>query len=649
MKKNIWVVYPPFFVLVAAMFLMTVASAFYDLRLFLFFVVISVSSFIFVKLKFDKFKEYLSKVLLSINSSINVESMDMLEKIPIPCVALGEYDEIIECNALFRNTVSMGKDCVGETIIQFLSGHTAKELLGRSSLDVEINESKYTIYGTQLDGIIILYFLENTRYKNITKEYFESRPAVVLALFDNREELKHDSTDGQDAQLLLMVENVLQDWVSKTTGFMKKLNDGKYMIIIEERDLKLAINDNFKILDYIHNIKIDEHRWATLSMGIGRGAKTFSENEQMAKSALDMALGRGGDQVAIKKGGFYKFFGGVSKGVEKRSKVRTRVIASTLSEQISSSDGVLIMGHKFSDLDSIGSAVGLWNVCYIVKNKAAYIVADREHTMAKSTISYVEDKLGKTIFINPDRAMGLVNEKTLLIIVDTHSEEFLESSELYKKCSNIVVIDHHRMMVNHISNAVIFYHEPFASSTAEMVTEIVQYMGDKGIKKLEAECLLAGIMLDTKNFVLKTGVRTFEAAAYLKRKGADPVRVKKMFSNSIETYKLKCKLISNAEIINNCAVTCIENIKDNERVSCSQAADELLDVQNVKASFVLYSSNGVVNISARSMGDVNVQVLMEQMGGGGHQTMAGAQVENSDMDSVKGQLVDIINKVAIPK
>ena len=282
------------------------------------------------------------------------------------------------------------------------------------------------------------------------------------------------------------------------------------------------------------------------------------------------------------------------------------------------------MGHQFSDLDSVGASIGLWSAITKGQEKPCYVVLNREQTLAGALVETVE-KAGNTgMFLSPREALSLITDRSLLIIVDTHSESFVESRDLYKYSKRTVVIDHHRMMVKHIENAIIFYHEPYASSASEMVTELVQYLGENAIGRLEADALLAGITLDTKNFVLKTGVRTFEAAAFLRRKGADTVEVKRLFSNSIDTYRAKYQLVSNAEIYNSCAVTAADEDCPDIRIASAQAADELLGVQGVNASFVLYSSAGTVNISARSLGAVNVQVVMEKLGGGGHQTMAGA-------------------------
>ncbi len=466
-------------------------------------------------------------------------------------------------------------------------------------------------------------------------------------MFDNKEEFERASIEGEDIQIAAKVEIALQKWITQTSGFLKKLSGGKYMVIMEERHIKDAIREKFKILEEIRNIKLNDTIWATVSIGIGREGKTLKECELWARRAFDMAVGRGGDQVVIKNFEGYKFFGGMSKGFEKRSKVRTRMISSALSEQIKESDNVLIMGHKFSDLDSVGASIGMNSIINKGKSKNSYIVINKKETLALALIESVESQSEKMIFLSEEEALKIISDKTLLIIVDTHSDSFIESKKIYKMCKKIVVIDHHRMMVNHINNAVVFYHEPFASSASEMVTELAQYLSDNVLNRLESEALLAGIMLDTKNFVLKTGSRTFDAAAYLRRRGADTVEVKRMFSNSIDTYKVKYQLVSGAEIFNNCAIACAEEGMANIRVACAQAADELLSIQGVNASFVIYKDNDEINISARSLGDVNVQVIMEAMGGGGHQTMAGVQIKNENIEYVRENLAKIISELEV--
>ena len=359
-----------------------------------------------------------------------------------------------------------------------------------------------------------------------------------------------------------------------------------------------------------------------------------------------MALGRGGDQVAVRQAdGTYEFFGGLSKGVEKRDKVRTRVIAATLSDHIKRSDRVFIMGHKNSDLDSVGAAVGMWAAATKGLQQKASIVIDRGRSVAGSLIGMFDHiPEYENMFISPQEALEQCTPRSLLIVVDTHSTNFVESPEVLKATERVVVIDHHRMMVTHIQDSVIFYHEPYASSASEMVGELVQYINASALNRREATALLAGIMLDTKNFVLKTGVRTFEASAFLKRRGADTVEVKKLFANSLDTYKERSQLVAGAEVYKGCAIACSNWEFPNVRIAAAQAADELLSIQNVRASFVIFRSGNEIGISARSLGEVNVQILLEEFGGGGHLNMAGAQVKNSSTNDVRKALIRVLDQ-----
>ena len=319
------------------------------------------------------------------------------------------------------------------------------------------------------------------------------------------------------------------------------------------------------------------------------------------------------------------------------------MVANALSELIENADKVLVMGHKFGDLDCVGASAGMATAIR-ASGKKAYIVIDREKNLSKTLIEMVKSDGNHDLFIDPDEALFSITPHTLLIICDTHTRNLVESQQVYERCKTVVVIDHHRKMVNHIENAVIFYHEPYASSASEMVTELIQYMGeDCTITSVVAQALLAGIMLDTRSFAMRTGVRTFEAAAYLRRIGADTVVVRKMFSNTMDSYQRKSRIVSNAQIYRKCAVAQSDFSSDDMRVVAPQAADELLSIDEVDASFVLYETSGVINISARSMGLINVQLIMEKMGGGGHQTMAATQLRGVEMEKAKQLLFESID------
>ena len=438
------------------------------------------------------------------------------------------------------------------------------------------------------------------------------------------------------------VEKLFEDFVAENHAFLKRNSSSKYVAIVEEKYLRKMEAERFSILDRARKILTSEEQPVTLSIGVARGEYSLDKLNDFSLQALEMALGRGGDQAAVKTVNGYEFYGGFAKGVEKRTKVKTRVVAAALADLIESSSNVLVMGHRFGDLDCIGAAIGMAEGVRDME-KDCHIVVNRETCLAKPLIDKTEKAGTLELFISPEEGNNLINEETLLIIVDTHIVNLLESKEIFTSCRNVVVIDHHRRMVGSIDNAVIFLHEPYASSASEMVTELLQYLDSRcKIKKAEAEALLSGIMLDTKSFSMRAGVRTFEAAAYLKKMGADTVKVKELFSGSLQSYQHRSKIVSTAEIYRGCAVSFAKSY-DDIGIVAPQAADELLAIKGVASSVVMYKTPVGVSFSARSLGGMNVQVIMEALGGGGHQTMAGAQIPDITPGEAKEKLLAAID------
>ena len=491
-----------------------------------------------------------------------------------------------------------------------------------------------------VNDLFLIYFEDVTEYRKLQKEHELSKPVVMLVVIDNFDELMNTSRESEKAYISVQIDKLLEDYIAQTSGVLRKMSSSRFLVIVEERHIISLLDTRVKILDKAREIIIKDKITVTLSIGIGRTANSISESEKFAKQALDMALGRGGDQAAVKTENGFVFFGGLSKGVERHTKVRTRVIAHTLKDLIKQADKVYIMGHSYGDLDSIGSAIGISSAARRM-GKQSYIVVDKSKNLATSLIDRFNGTESVKQFIHPSEARSSFTDDSLLIIVDTHNPEIIEDKVLYKHAKKVVVIDHHRKMVTHIDNAIIFFHEPFASSAAEMVAELLQHFGEAGeINAMEAESLLAGITLDTKNFVMRTGVRTFEAAAFLRKLGADTIAVRELFASSIESYQKKTKLVSSAEIYKNCAIALNDAVFDDMRIVVPQAADELLGITGVNASFVLYSTgNGDVAISARSMGKINVQVIMEAFGGGGHQTMSGALLKDTSVEKARLDLI----------
>ena len=648
-KENANFIVPLFAVFAAVMFIMAFISLRYSVIIFLGELLLALAATVVVVMSIVNLKRYIAAVLTSSIRQMFKEEARNIDDIRMPAVILGPNDEIIAANHLFKEMVCRKEEPLGDNIKKYLPDDNADAIFDKNGVDTNYSDHWYIAFGVRHEYGATVYFIDDDTYKTNSDEYVASRPVVCIVAFDNKDELERETDNSEAIQVTVAVEQAIVKWVSATKGFYKKMSGGRYVVVMEERDIKRFFEEKFRILDDIRAIRIHDRMNATVSLGIGHGGSSFKENEQWARQALDMALGRGGDQAAVKKGDSYQFFGGVSKGIEKRDKVRTRVIANTLTNHINNSSNVIVMGHRFSDLDSVGSCIGMWSAVVKGLHKNAYILINRQQTLARSLVSSFEKAGFESIFKSEDEALELLDEHSLLIIVDTHSPNFLESKTIYERCSRVVVIDHHRMMVNHIDKALVFYHEPTASSASEMTAELVQYLGHGSLSRLESEALLSGIMLDTKNFVLRTGVRTFEAAAYLRSNGADTVEVKRLFSNSIDTYKVKYKLVSEAEIFNSCAIAVADEDIPDIRIASAQAADELLGIENVKASFVLYKTGKTVNISARSLGDLNVQIIMEQLGGGGHQTMAACQLENTSMAEAREQLVSIISELDVSK
>ena len=625
------------------MFAMAVISFWWNKFIFIGEFLLSLSAMLVVGLSAFRLRHYISQIFINAVHAIDDEGKTKIENIGCAAAVIGENNEIITVNKRFGELICSGESPISAPLTDYLSGHDIHTIFSDRGTDTKRNDKWYVVFGVKSGSGAIVYFIDNDLYKSNSDEYISSRPVVAIVTFDNKEELERQTEEGKASQVTVSVEQTIVRWVASTTGFYKKISGGRYIVVMEERYIKKFMEEKFKVLEDIREIKINERVNATISIGVGHGGKTFKENELWARQALEIALGRGGDQVAVKQSEEYQFFGGVSKGVEKRDKVRTRVIAGSLITHVKNSSNVIIMGHRYSDLDAVGACIGMWSSVSKGLKKTAYICINRQQTLAKPLVASFEKAGFESIFKTESEILDIMDEHSLLIIVDTHSPNFLESRAVYERSERVVVIDHHRMMVNHIDNAVVFYHEPYASSACEMTAELIQYLSSEPPSRLESEAMLSGIMLDTKNFVLRTGVRTFEAAAYLRKNGADTVEVKRLFSNSIDTYKVKYKLVSDAEIFNYCAIACADEATPDIRIASAQAADELLGIENVKASFVMYKTGKTVNISARSLGDLNVQVIMESLGGGGHQTMAACQMEDVRIAEARERLVSIIN------
>lgn len=535
--------------------------------------------------------------------------------------------------------------------IEIITKLPLEKLLGREGYyEIKYKNNYYKVYADAPDekdakDVYMIYFSDITRMRVLETEKRLSQPVVMIFVIDSYEELFGGSPESETAKITVQIDKLLEDFISGTNGIMRKYNRERFWAVVEERYVRAMIDDRVKILDKAREIQVNDRISVTLSIGVGRTAKNLAESEEFARQALDMALGRGGDQAAIKNENGFEFYGGVSKGVERHTKVKTRIIANSLLEAIDQADDVYIMGHRSSDFDAVGAAVGLAGAIRRY-GKNAYAVIDKQTTLSMQLYNYIYEKEKAYLFINASEAKESFGDNSLLIVVDTHNPAIVDVPELLERATKVVVIDHHRKMINYIDKASIFHHEPYASSASEMVTELLQYFGDAGkISSVQAEALLAGITLDTKNFTLRTGVRTFEAAAFLRKLGADTVNVKMLFANSVDCYRQKSELVASATVYRNCAIAVANKVMQDMRIAAPQAADELLGVSDVKASFVIAkTASDEIALNCRSLGAINVQLIAETLGGGGHQTMAGAQFRDSTVEDVVEKLKNAIDK-----
>ncbi len=508
----------------------------------------------------------------------------------------------------------------------------------------ELSKTKRSERKKVAEYMAILYFIDETEKYDLIKENKDKNTCVGIIMVDNYEEVMQRVNTEQKTQLMAKVESTIYDWVNQTNGILVKEDRDTYVYIFEHRNLDKIKENKFVILDSIKDIVRKDKIQLTLSIAISTEGETDSEIYKSASAAMDVILGRGGDQAVIRENGKYQFFGGKVEEVEKRTKVKARIVAHALEELISECEKVIIMGHSNPDIDAMGSALGVYRIAKSLK-KDAYIVTDKE----SASIRVFMENLPKeydNVLIDKETGLNEINQETLLVVVDTHKKSYVEQPELLEKTNKIVVIDHHRRSADFINQSILTFQEVYASSAAELVTELIQYtQTEVELPTIEAEALYAGIMMDTKNFTFKTGVRTFEAAAYLRRCGIDIIKVKKWFQSDLDSYNKISDIVKKSEVIHNTiAIATYEVQEKDTSLICAKAADELLTIGNITASFVLGTMENKICISGRSIGDVNVQVILEKLGGGGHITLAGAQLENMTIEEAKQELIDKIKE-----
>lgn len=515
---------------------------------------------------------------------------------------------------------------------------------------VPVGEKLYLVYGNlvctgeQDSFLATTYWVDVTQYATVAAKFDATRSVVGILQVDNYEDLSRGLEEGERAVMRSELNNRLSAWLDPSQGLLCRYDRDHYLLLVEAAQFQVFCRKKFSLLDEIRQVQSPNGVAATLSIGFGRNGETPRQLHEYASLALDMALSRGGDQVVVKDGNDFSFFGGRSKETERRTKVKSRVVASALSELLASTHQVIVMGHKYPDLDVLGAVAG---VCAIARKKDVPIKAVRApspYPSEEQTKQLASLPEYQGIFIPPDEAIRLAKPTSIVVVVDTNRPEQTQVPELLTSGARIVVIDHHRRAASYIEKPALSFHDPYASSASELVAELVQYILDNGdLKRQEAEAMLAGIVLDTKNFTNRTGGRTFEAAAYLRRAGADTADVQRMFQSDLQSMISRYDIIRRAELYHgDIAIAALD--QECDRVIAAKAADEMLTLQGVRASFVLYRKDDGIYISARSLGEINVQVLVETLGGGGNSTTAGGQCSGMTVAEAKATLLRAIDK-----
>ena len=613
----------------------------------------------------NKRKIELSEHIKDLTLTVDSAAKSTLINSPFPLIIIETDGNIIWKSSKFINEFAnidiknYLNDIVKEIKLEIENGseEDKKELEELIHKSVVIGDKTYKILGKytkskQADKknseeyMTTLYFIDETKSLELEKEYNDSQVCVGIIMIDNYEEIMQRISDEDKPEITAQIEKNLYDWIAEYKGLIIKSERDTFVLIVEQKYLEKLEEEKFNILDKIKEISMPGKIQSTLSIAITSEGDSNYEKYKSAQSMIDIALGRGGDQAIVRKNGKYVFFGGRTQELEKRTKVKARIVSHALEELMEEATNVMVMGHANSDIDAMGASFGIYRLAKTI-GKEVYIVNESAGSGLENFLNSAKEyDEYKHSIIGKDEAIQKISQETLLVVVDTHKTSYVEVPELLEKTNKIAIIDHHRRSTDFIENAILTFHEVYASSACELVTELIEYSeNDINLTQIETEGLYAGIMMDTKNFTFKTGVRTFEAAAYLRKCGVDIIKVKKWFQSDLETYNKISEIVANAEIINDTIGISIYDKEDvNGNIICAKAADELLTISDITASFVIGKLGDKVCISGRSIGDINVQIILEKLGGGGHITLAGAQIEGMTIEEVKQQLIDKINE-----
>ena len=608
-------------------------------------------------------KNEISETLQDLTLSVDTAAKSSLINSPFPLIIMESNGNIIWRSSKFISEFK------GFDINQYLNNliddiqldikETEKDDSKEKEISkyIELNHKNYKVLGKFVHSrkydkkhndkyMMMLYFIDETEIVKLKEEYKDSKSCVTIIMIDNYEETMQQLESEEKPQVTAEIDKCIYEWTDKSNGVLIKSDRDRYIYLFEQRYFEKVKEDKFSILDKVKDIQTKENVQITLSIAISNDGMTDKEKYKSAQAAMDVVLGRGGDQAVIRENEIYKFYGGRAQEVEKRTKVKARVVAHALENLIKDASNVMVMGHTNPDIDSMGSSMGIYRLAKSLGKKAYIIDSSETNTLQSFKADLAKEAEYEDILITKEVAEENVDKETLVVVVDTHKTTYVEAPELLKRTDKIVIIDHHRRSADYIENATLTFQEVYASSAAELVTELLQYAEVRvDLKTIEAESLYAGIMMDTKNFTFKTGVRTFEAAAYLRRCGVNIIRVKKWFQSNLDTFNKIAGIVKKAEIVNDTIAIATYEKKDKEAsLICAKAADELLTISDITASFVMGKAGNKICISGRSIGDINVQVILEKLGGGGHITLAGAQVEGMTMEETKQELINRIHE-----
>ena len=646
---------PSFQLYFVCLVLFALISAFFSIPLAVVELAVVLALSVYSRQHSNRCRREIARYLENVTGTVDTATKDTMANSPLPMIIFRpESDDIIWTNDRFLQLTGEREHLFDAKLSALIPGFDSRWLMeGKNECptEVEYGSRRFLVFGhlVRTGGrsggfLATTYWIDVTEYSLIRDQYQATRPVAAVLLLDNYDELMKNLTENQRSALVSEIDARLDEWVAESGGMLRRYQRERYLFVFDEQYLAKFVEDKFDILDAIHQVVNPSGINATLSIGVGKDGENYRELFQFANLSIDMALSRGGDQAVIRNKFTFEFYGGRSKETEKRTKVKSRVMANALSALVSDSSQVFIMGHRSPDNDCIGAAAGVCALCR--KNGVpVHIIKEASPPPAQELI----DRLAplpeyQDCFLTAQEALLIADSRSLAVVVDTNRPDQVQAAELLESCNRVAVIDHHRRAATYIEGAALNYHEPYASSASEMVTELLQYIVEPNqILRSEAEALLAGIVLDTKNFTMRTGGRTFEAAAFLRRSGADTAEVKKLYQNDLADTVAKYALIQNAQLYRDHIALAVSR-QPVGRIIAAQAADELLNIMGIDTSFVIAPEGDKVNLSARSIGDTNVQVILEKLGGGGNAAAAGGQVSGRSVDEVAQELKEAIDQ-----